>query len=81
MTQPFQPKHSNSAASPAAFAVFEGQGATQMGKFCKSPGRGIQRYDGEFAEPFGSPKMKGWCEPIIAHSGMATAAIGKTAEC
>ena len=21
-----------------------------MGKFCKSPGRGIQRYDGEFGE-------------------------------
>ena len=52
----------------------------QMGKFAKSSGRGIRRYDGEFAELVGSLKMKGSCEPIIAHGGMVTAAIGKTAE-
>jgi hypothetical protein len=68
------------AASPAAFAVSKPMEQPQMGKFAKSSGRGIRRYNGEFAELVGSLKMKGWREPIVARGGMATAAIGKTVE-
>jgi hypothetical protein len=77
---PVNPAVSMQAASPAAFAFSNRHGATPDGQICKSSGRGIRRYDGEFAELVGSLKMKGWREPIIARGGMVTAAIGKTVE-
>jgi hypothetical protein len=68
------------AASPAAFAVSKAMEQPQLDKFASRLGRAIRRYGGEFAELVGSPKMKGWREPIIARGGMVTAAIVKTAQ-